>query len=141
MQIEVGSIVEGKITGITNFGAFVQLPNGKTGLVHISEIAGEYVKDIHEHLKDVKNVRVKVLSDDDKGKISLSIKQAMEPGKSTKRSAPAEFSWNTHKTASPLSFEDKLSKFKSDSDERMLDLKRNMDSKRGSSYKKSNSYN
>ena len=66
MQLEVGKIVDGKVTGITNFGAFVQLEGGKTGLVHISEVAISYVKDIHEHLKENDEVRVKILSVDDK---------------------------------------------------------------------------
>lgn len=141
MQIEVGSIVEGKISGITNFGAFVELPNGKTGLVHISEVAGEYVKDLKEHLKDVTEVKVKVLSVDDTGKISLSIKQA-QPPKVRPKSAPRA-DWSAPKSPAPLSFEDKLSKFKSDSDERMSDIRRNMDSKRrgGGGYRRSmNSY-
>ena len=76
MQLEVGMTAEGKITGITNFGAFVQLENGKTGLVHISEVALTYVKDIAEHLKENDAVKVKVLSIDERGKISLSIKKA-----------------------------------------------------------------
>ena len=78
MQLEVGSIVEGKITGITNFGAFVQLDDNKTGLIHISEVALNYVKDIKEHLKVNEVVKVKVLTIDETGKISLSIKKALE---------------------------------------------------------------
>ena len=78
MLIEVGKIVEGKVTGITNFGAFIQLNEGKTGLVHISEVAIEYVKDIKNHLKQGQVVKVKVLSIDNKGKVSLSIKKALQ---------------------------------------------------------------
>lgn len=75
MSIEVGSVVEGVVTGITNFGAFIELPEGKTGLVHISEVADVYVKDVHDFLSEQDKVKVKVLSIDEKGKIGLSIKQ------------------------------------------------------------------
>ena len=78
MQLEVGKIVEGKITGITNFGAFVQMEGGKTGLVHISEVALTFVKDINDHLKEGDGVKVKVLSIDDNGKVSLSMKAVEE---------------------------------------------------------------
>ncbi|WP_419523127.1 S1 RNA-binding domain-containing protein, partial [Megasphaera sp.] len=75
MTIEVGSVIEGTVTGITKFGAFVELPDKKVGLVHISEVANEYVKDVNDFLKVRDKVSVKVLSVDDKGKIALSIKQ------------------------------------------------------------------
>ena len=75
MSLEVGAIVEGEVTGITNFGAFVQLPEGKVGLIHISEVSNVYVKDVHDFLKEHDKVKVKVLSVDDRGKIGLSIKQ------------------------------------------------------------------
>ena len=80
MAIEVGSVVEGIVTGITNFGAFVELPEKKVGLVHISEVADVYVKDVHDFLSENQKVKVKVLSIDDKGKIGLSIK-ALEENK------------------------------------------------------------
>ncbi len=76
MQLEVGAIVDGKVTGITNFGAFVELPEGKTGLVHISEVASTFVKEVKDYLKEGQEVKVKVLSITDGGKIGLSIKQA-----------------------------------------------------------------
>lgn len=120
MSLEVGAIVEGVVTGITHFGAFVQLENGETGLVHISEIADTYVKDINEYLKKQDSVRVKILSINGKGKIGLSIKQAKEG-----------YEEGTHNRSSNLSFEDKLSKFLKDSDERLQDLRRNTESKRG----------
>lgn len=140
MQLEVGAIVEGKVTGITSFGAFVQLEGGTTGLVHISEVALTYVKDIKEHLKENDTVKVKVLSIDKNGKISLSIKKALESQPSVKktggfRGVPAELNFNSQ--ASSLTFEDKLNRFKQDSDERMQDLKRNFETKRGGSYKRS----
>ena len=77
MTVEIGSKVQGKVTGITKFGAFVELPEGKTGLVHISEVADSYVKDVNDHLKVGDQVEVKVLSEKE-GKISLSIKQTID---------------------------------------------------------------
>lgn len=79
MQHEVGSIVEGKVTGITKFGAFVELEGGSVGMVHISEISQSYVNDISEYLKEGETVKVKVLNIGDDGKISLSIKRAQAP--------------------------------------------------------------
>ncbi|HHW17405.1 MAG TPA: S1 RNA-binding domain-containing protein [Firmicutes bacterium] len=122
MALEVGAIVEGVVTGVTNFGAFVSLPDGKTGLVHISEIADAYVKDINEYVKKNDKVRVKVLSVDASGKIGLSIKQASP----TYRPRSAVDS-----RRAKASFEDKLARFLKESDERQADLRRNVDSKRG----------
>ena len=76
MSIEVDSKLQGKVTGITNFGAFVELPNGSTGLVHISEVADSYVKDINEHFKVGDMVEVKVMNVGADGKIGLSIRRA-----------------------------------------------------------------
>ncbi|MBF7082700.1 S1 RNA-binding domain-containing protein [Desulfallas sp. Bu1-1] len=117
MPVELGEILEGKVTGITNFGAFVALPDGKTGLIHISEIAEEYVRDINDFLKVNDQVKVKVISVDPKGKIGLSIKQAVERRRKPARPA--------------LSFEEKLSRFLKDSDERLQALRRSTDAKRG----------
>ena len=117
MPVQLGEIIEGKVTGITSFGAFVELPDGKTGLVHISEIAEEYVKDINDFLKVNDMVKVKIISVDPKGKIGLSIKQTIE-----RRRKPAR---------PQVSFEDKLTRFLKDSDERLQSLRRNTDSKRG----------
>ena len=75
MSIEVGAVVEGTVTGITNFGAFIELPGGKVGLVHISEVADVYVRDVKDFLKERDKVQVKVLTIDANGKIGLSIKQ------------------------------------------------------------------
>ena len=142
MTIEVGSVLEGTVTGITKFGAFVELPDKKVGLVHISEVANEYVKDVHDFLKVQDKVNVKVLSVDDKGKIGLSIKQT-QPAPEKKEFGPrAEFrpkhEFRQHngfdsnrRSSSSLSFEDRLSKFLKESDERLMDLKRNTESKRG----------
>ena len=79
MQLTVGEIVEGKVTGITNFGVFVDLGENQTGMVHISEVAQTYVNDINEHVKQGDTVKMKVLSVGDDGKVSLSIKRAEEP--------------------------------------------------------------
>ncbi|HHT84624.1 MAG: S1 RNA-binding domain-containing protein [Bacillota bacterium] len=121
MALEVGAIVEGIVTGITNFGAFVTLPDGRTGLVHISEIADAYVKDINEYVKTNEKVQVKVLSVDPSGKIGLSIKQASP----TYRPRPSR------SPRSQASFEDKLARFLKESDERQADLRKHTDSKRG----------
>lgn len=80
MQLEIGSIVEGRVTGITKFGAFIAIPEGKTGMVHISEISNSYVKEISDHLSEQQDVKVKVLSISEDGKISLSIKRCLEGG-------------------------------------------------------------
>lgn len=109
MPVKVGQILEGTVSGITNFGAFVDLPDGERGMVHISEVADAYVKNIHDYLKQSDRVRVKVLSIEDRGKISLSI-----------RKAEAE---------SLVPFEDRLAQFLKDSEERLSDIK-NRDNKR-----------
>jgi len=137
MLVEVGKIVEGKVSGITKFGAFIQLPEGKTGLVHISEVADEYVQDVNVHLKDSQIIKVKVLSVDSNGKISLSIKKASEPKQTIQSNKPIDIalSKNVNENAS---FEDRLSKFMKDSDEKMHSLKKSFVSKRGSGgYRKS----
>ncbi len=90
MAIEVGKIFEGTVTGLAKFGAFVKLSSGETGLCHISEIANDYVKEVGDHLKENQAVKVKVLSIDPKGKISLSIRQASETAGAPKASAPRE---------------------------------------------------
>ena len=146
MSIEVGSVVDGVVTGITNFGAFIELPEGKTGLVHISEVADVYVKDVHDFLSEQDKVKVKVLSIDEKGKIGLSIKQLQEntpeeqPAAAPKSSfrprpqqnhGPRDFRKPGRFNNSTASFEDKLSKFMKESDERQTDLRRKTDSKRG----------
>ena len=77
MAVEIGEILDGKVTGITNFGAFVELPDKSTGMVHISEVANTYIKDIHEKLSENQEVKVKVIDINEKGKIALSIKKAI----------------------------------------------------------------
>lgn len=163
MALEIGSIIEGTVTGIAKFGAFVELPDKKVGLVHISEVSSDYVNDVGDYLKVRDTVKVKVISVDDKGKIALSIKQAQAQAPREKRpvhshereGAPRQDfhqdgasrlerrpfvkheERGSYEFRSPKkregtgSFEDKLSRFLKDSDERLLDLKRNVESKRG----------
>jgi len=138
MSLEKGSIVEGKVTGVMPFGAFVSLPDGKSGLVHISEITKEYVKDINDYIKQGDTVKVKVLDIDKNGKINLSIRQAVLEKKKNQEKAtgpvrPADIDWSL-KDDEELSFEDKLSRFKKDADEKMLALKRSNESKRSGGY-------
>ena len=107
------------LTGITNFGAFVRLPEGKSGLVHISEISNDYVEKVADYLKRDQLVKVKILSISKDNKISLSIRQAKP-----KTNKPAEIEWNKeYDNQKSLSFEDKLSKFLKDSNERMDQIK------------------
>ena len=134
MQLTVGQIVEGKITGITNFGVFADIGEGKSGMVHISEVARTYVNDINEFVKVGDTVKMKVLNIGEDGKISLSIKRALEPEKTEtkerreKRSysqpkIDSSYTWMPRK-AEPQSFEEMMSRFKQTSDEKFSDLKR-----------------
>ena len=129
MPIEEGKVVEGIVSSITNFGAFIQLSGGKTGLVHISEIADTFVKDIKNYIKGKEKVKVKVLAVEKNGKINLSIKQAQEIRKSTR---PVDIDWQQEaRKQQGNSFEDRLAKFLKDSDEKISQLKKSTDSKRG----------
>ncbi len=135
MELTVGQIVEGKITGITNFGVFVDLGEGKSGMVHISEVARTYVNDINEFVKMGDLVKVKVLNMGEDGKIALSIKRALESEKSyenrgrrdRREMAPPKidgsYTW-TPKKQEPQSFEEMMSRFKQTSDEKFSEMKR-----------------
>ena len=152
MKPEIGQIYEGKITSITNFGAFVALPDGPDGMVHISEVSNGFVKDINEILKVGETVKVKVITIADNGKIALSIKQVAEnkkpadkpqfqrpekkaftPRPQAQRPAkpkpqPQQILtpdgvWEETVSSDP-NFEDMMSKFKKSSQDRMSDLKR-----------------
>ena len=198
MQIGVGNILEGKVTGITKFGAFVDIGEGKTGMVHISEVAINFVNDINEHLELNQSVKVKVININEQDKISLSIKQAMPNDNQNRSSYDGEkkpagsgfrdrkssggdfqnkksgtgyqkrsdqggysnnrkprnfqhqpskpgptaknidsFEWGARKSdAIGGSFEDMMSKFKQSSDDKMSDIKKGVDVKRGSSNRK-----
>lgn len=135
MAIEAGAILEGKISGIANFGVFVDLGEGKNGLVHISEVAQTYVSDIGEYVKIGDTVKVKVLAVAEDGKISLSIKRAEPPQPRAPRvhtppKPDNSVVWTPHKQESG-SFEDMMARFKQTSEERMSDLKRkNADTRR-----------
>ena len=157
MEPQVGSIVEGKVTSITKFGAFVALDNGKSGLVHISEIANSFVNDVHDFLQEGQTVKVLVLSTEN-GKINLSIKKALPQQErpafrprtggapraggasahtGAQRSAPqsrpacARQQQSTLAPSADQSFEDKLKQFLSSSEGKMADLNRSIDGKRG----------
>ena len=142
MALKIGSIASGKVQSVMPFGAFVSLPDNKSGLVHISEITNEYIENINDYIKVGETVTVKVLDIDKAGKISLSIKKAKvpseEPKKSTTRVRPADIDWSGN-SDKDLSFEDKLSKFKKDADEKMLALKRSNESKRSGGYRRGGS--
>ena len=145
MEFGVGSIVEGKVTGITKFGAFVSLPEGKSGLVHISEIAYSYVNEVSEFLQEGQEVKVKVIGIDENNRINLSIKKAMDPpakpaGAPTGGGrAPRSFAGNNSapaargnngfapRPAAPASqdmdFEDRLKQFMQASDSKLSELR------------------
>ena len=136
MDWQVGEILEGKVSGITKFGAFVALPGGKSGLVHISEVANAFVSDVSEHVQVGQTVKVKLLSVTPEGKINLSIKRALpEPPRPDMRpkrqeqqpssgvSAPrnARFVPPAAETSGNQDFEDRLKKFMQESDSRIAD--------------------
>lgn len=144
MAFEVGQIIEGKVTGIVNYGAFIDLGDGASGMVHISEVSTTYVREIKDHLTIGQQVKVKILAIDEKGKISLSIKQAMpkpqnngrdynrrggnggydrKRGSGSSSSIPDNFEWN-RKQNSPDNFDVMLSKFMASSDEKISGLKK-----------------
>ena len=147
MGIEVGSVLDGKVTGITNFGAFVALPGNRSGLVHISEIAYSYVSDVHDHLTEGQEVKVKVIGVDANNRINLSIKQAAPPPpRPERRSGPRPGSGSNPQTRhpapsrtftpepvqpkGPASFEDQLKQFMASSDSKLSEL--HMNEKRAS---------
>jgi S1 RNA binding domain protein len=150
MEFGVGSIVEGKVTGITKFGAFVALPDGRSGLVHISEIAYSYVNEVSDFLQEGQMVKVKVIGIDDANRINLSIKKAMDPpprpaghpggprpannrnggpdhgaprngGQSRPRNG--SFAPRPAQPREPASFEDKLKQFMQSSDSKLSELR------------------
>lgn len=153
MQPTVGEIFEGKITGITKFGAFVSLPDGSNGLVHISEIANTYVNDVHDHVAEGQSVKVKVIGINETGKINLSIKKAEAPAPrpeqehavSARPFQPRQKDFSPRQTGfgqksfnnappTEASFEDKLKQFMQDSDSRISDSRMYADKK--GSYRK-----
>ncbi|MCH5203004.1 MAG: S1 RNA-binding domain-containing protein [Oscillospiraceae bacterium] len=141
MSLEVGSVLTGKVTGVMKFGAFVALPQGKSGMVHISEISHEFVNDINDVIKVGDEVTVKVMSVEDE-KISLSIKANLEkpaPKPKQKRQrkpyvpapevkSPGDFQWENSKSDND-SFEDMMNRFKKTSEDKFSDLKRGNESR------------
>lgn len=140
MEFAVGSIVEGKVTGITKFGAFVSLPEGRSGLVHISEISYTYVNDVKDHLQEGQTVKVKVIGVDDNNRINLSVKKAMDPpprpegekgGAKSRDRGPKPITFNgQRKPAEPQTFEDKLKRFMASSDSKLSE--HHMNERKGS---------
>ena len=134
-ELAVGSIVEGKVSGITKFGAFVSLPEGRSGLVHISEISYTYVNDVKDHLQEGQTVKVKIIGVDENGRINLSIKKAMDPppraegSPSRQGSRPVGFT-GVRKAPEPTSFEDKLKQFMASSDSKLSE--HHMNERKGS---------
>ena len=133
MELEVGSVLPGKVTGITKFGAFVALGEGKSGLVHISEIANTYVSDIRDHLSDGQEVTVKVIGIDENGRINLSIKAVLPQQPQRPRPAPvrrpAPPPRGGSEPSANMSFEDKLRRFMQDSDSKISGLRQYADKK------------
>ena len=139
MDLTVGAIVEGKVTGITKFGAFVALPENKSGMVHISEVASSFVNDIKDFLQEGQQVKVKIINIDQQGRINLSIKKAQpqEPRQQHERSdrgfAPRQPRFQqAPKDPSTMTFEDKLKAFMTDSESRQADVRHATDRKNGS---------
>ncbi len=145
MQLEIGKVYEGKVKGITQYGAFVDIEGGGTGMVHISEIANTFVNEIREHLTENQEVKVKVFGIYEAGKVSLSIKKAVDNPPPQRQPRPKKIDnqrskgviWEPKKQTpmSELSFEDMLSRFKQNSEEKMCDIKRSTDRKNGSRRK------
>ncbi|MDH6363920.1 S1 RNA binding domain protein [Enterococcus sp. PF1-24] len=142
MSIEVGAKLQGKVSGITNFGAFIDLGSGKTGLVHISEVSNGYIKDINDVLSVGDEVTVKVTSIGNDGKIGLSIRQTQEQPPQEKREfvkreprparpAPKKSFGQNQPANNKQDFDSLMSSFLKDSDDRLTSLKRNTEGKRG----------
>ncbi len=150
MELEIGAIYEGKVTGITKFGAFVQLPGGKSGMVHISEIANTYVDDISKFLQDGQTVQVKLIAIDQANRINLSIKKALpqeeqaapaaRPAKPQRPFRPANKPQQPAAPAVPLTpeeeFENKLKAFMQSSESRMSDVRNQKDRRSGGRRRK-----
>ena len=152
MDLTVGAIVEGKVTGITKFGAFVALPENKSGMVHISEVASSFVNDIKDFLQEGQQVKVKIINIDQQGRINLSIKKAQpqEPRQPRQErreggfaprqprfqqrqgGAPRGRAQQAPKDPSTMTFEDKLKAFMTDSESRQADVRHATDRKNGS---------
>ena len=144
MQLEIGKVYDGKVKGIAQYGAFVEIEGAGTGMVHISEIANTFVKDVKDYLKENQEVKVKVLSISDDGKIGLSIKKAAEnqneqqqPRAPKPRPERKPNVWEPKKKPpmSELGFEEMLTRFKQKKKKKICALKRNTERKNGSRRK------
>lgn len=138
MSIEVGKLIEGKVSGIKPFGAFVDLPENKSGMIHISEVAEGYVKDINDYLSVGDTVTVKIIKLTDDGKINLSLRHEQAPQKNTdfdkKKSAqqPRKSRPEPEKNNQSVDdFDKMMSQFLKDSEDRLTSLKRSTEGKRG----------
>jgi S1 RNA binding domain protein len=125
MAVEQDQIYEGKVIRLTNFGAFVELSTGDTGLVHISEIDSSYVKNVEDFLRENDQVRVKVLAVKGDGKIDLSIRQAADPG-----SEPAPPPPPRRRAGRDPEFEKMMKQFMKKSEQTLVDIRRNRETKR-----------
>lgn len=152
MALEVGTIVEGKITGVKKFGAFVALPEGKSGMVHISEVSNGFIEDLSTVLQEGQEVKVKVINIAPDGKIALSIKRTLpkpentsqqrgprqggssRPARAPRNDAPRVWQPKAQQPQGEMSFEDMMSRFKSQSEEKIADLKRVTENRRGGGY-------
>ncbi|ARP50709.1 MULTISPECIES: S1 RNA-binding domain-containing protein [Caproicibacterium] len=163
MQLEVGTVVEGKVTGITSFGAFVELPTGQTGMVHISEIAPTFVREIRDFVSVGQTVKVKILNIGENNKISLSMKQVegqnlggnnhrppqqQQGGRprqqhhrkpEPQQHRPGNFEWQPRRNE-PADFEDMMTHFKQTSDEKISDLKKTLEGKHGGYSRRGNGF-
>lgn len=151
MQLEIGKIYNGTVKAITQYGAFVDIEGGGSGMVHISEVANTYVNDIHEFLTEGQEIRVKVIGINDNGKVSLSLKKAQEDEGTSQKSEggsqnrprrdrpqrPKPNIWEPKKTIpqSEMTFEDMMSHFKQTSEERIGEGKRRTDRRNGTRRK------
>ncbi len=136
MAVEVGAIVTGKVTGVKKFGAFVSLPDGETGMVHISEVSNEYIQELSDVLSEGQEVKVKIISVSPEGKIALSIKKCEPKPVRTQRADQGKV-WQPRQAPAPqgpVSFEDMMSQFKTRSEEKISDLKRVTEARRGGGY-------
>lgn len=152
-QLEIGKIYNGKVKGITQYGAFVDIEGGGTGMVHISEIANTFVNEIRDHLTENQEVKVKVIGVNEAGKVSLSIKKATDDNNQAASGSPRQRQkkfgeggsqnrgrsnvWEPKKQppVTEMTFEDMMSRFKQTSEERQCDLKRSTDRKNGTRRK------
>ena len=133
MSVKVNEIVEGVVIGITNFGAFVQIDEETSGLVHISEISDEYVEKTSDFLERGQKVKVKVVNIDKDGKIGLSIKKAQPPKSNNK---PVDINWLKKDSQKDLSFEDKMAKFLKESNEKIESVRQRNNSRGNGKWRK-----